>query len=94
MRPLSIKEMIGVWEDGNCRSPIDQALLLLHAGAPDDSLQDLAKLHVGERDRRLLELRERTIGRSFPAPWNVRGAGRICNLNSTRGRFCSRLPHP
>ncbi len=73
MRPLSIKEMIGVWEDGNCRSPIDQALLLLHAGAPDDSLQDLAKLHVGERDRRLLELRERTIGALFSCsvecPW-------------------------
>jgi hypothetical protein len=73
MRPLSVKEMIGVWEDGNYRSPIDQALLLLHAGAPDDSLPDLAKLPVGERDRRLLELRERTIGSrlscSVECPW-------------------------
>jgi hypothetical protein len=73
MRPLTVKEMIGVWEDGICRSPIDQALLLLHASSPDDSLQDLAKLRVGERDRRLLELRERTIGSrlscSVECPW-------------------------
>jgi len=62
MRPLSVQEMIRVWERGNSRSPIDQALLLLDAGGAEDSLSHSAKLHVGERDRRLLQLREKTFG--------------------------------
>jgi hypothetical protein len=73
MRPLSVHEMIGVWEKGDLRSPIDQALLLLHAAAPEDSISSLAKLHVGERDRRLLQLREKTFGSRFSCsvdcPW-------------------------
>jgi hypothetical protein len=62
MRPLSVEEMIGVWEKGDLRSPVDRALLMLQAATPGSSLQELAELNVGERDRRLLELREKTIG--------------------------------
>jgi hypothetical protein len=62
MRPLSVREMIRVWEGGDSRSPVDQALLLLKAGGMEGSLSDLAKLHVAERDRRLLQLREGTFG--------------------------------
>jgi len=65
MRPLSVQEMIRVWERGDLRSPIDQALLLLEAGGQKGSLSDLAKLHVGERDRLLLQLREKTFGSRF-----------------------------
>jgi hypothetical protein len=77
MRRLSVQEMIGVWEKGELRSPVDQALLLLQAGEPEESLSDLAKLHVGERDRRLLQLRERTFGPhlscSVDCPWCSEG---------------------
>jgi hypothetical protein len=73
MRPLSVQEMIRVWERGNSRSPIDQALLLLDEGGTDDSLSQLAKLDVAERDRRLLQLREKTFGShlscSVDCPW-------------------------
>jgi hypothetical protein len=73
MRPLSVQEMIRVWERGNSRSPIDQALLLLDAGSAENSLSQLAKLDVAERDRRLLQLREKTFGShlscSVDCPW-------------------------
>src|SRR5215813_10542623 len=65
MRPLSVQEMIAVWEKGELRSPVDQALLLLQGGEPEESLSQLTKLHVGERDRRLLQLREKTFGSRF-----------------------------
>jgi len=65
--------MISVWERGEWHSPLDRALLLLQAGQPASSLQELARLTVGERDRRLIELREQTIGRrlscSVECPW-------------------------
>jgi hypothetical protein len=73
MRPLSVQEMIRVWERGNLRSPIDQALLLLDSEGTEDSLSQLAKLDVAERDRRLLQLREKTFGShlscSVDCPW-------------------------
>jgi len=73
MRSLSLHEMIGVWEMGDLRSPVDRALLLLQASAPCDSLQELARLTIGERDRRLLELHDRTLGSrlscSVECPW-------------------------
>jgi ribosomal protein S27E len=75
MRPLSVQEMIVVWERGELRSPLDQALLLLHAGESADSLQSLAKLNVGERDRRLLELRQKTIGSRFSCSVECPGCG-------------------
>lgn len=65
MRPLSVQEMISVWERGENHSPLDRALLLLQAGQPETSLQEIARLTVGERDRRLLQLREQTIGKRF-----------------------------
>jgi hypothetical protein len=65
--------MISVWERGELHSRLDQALLLLQAGQPEDSLQELARLSVGERDRRLVQMRQETIGRRFfcsvECPW-------------------------
>jgi len=62
MRPLSVEDMISVWEQGDLRSSMDRALLMLQAGSPETSLTDLAELSIGERDGLLLELREKTIG--------------------------------
>ena len=65
MRPLSVQEMIRVWEHGETCSPLARALLVLHAGEPDTPIEALAQLSIGERDRRLLQLRERTLGAGF-----------------------------
>ncbi|MGH9944178.1 MAG: phage baseplate protein [Pyrinomonadaceae bacterium] len=67
MRALSAPELLSVWEQGLTRSPIERALLLLAAACcgddetPHDALV-VAHLSVGERDARLLTLREWTFG--------------------------------
>ncbi|HEY9697905.1 MAG TPA: phage baseplate protein [Trichocoleus sp.] len=62
MRPLSANDVITVWELGQRLHPLERSIALLSVAYPDWSQQELAKLSVGQRDRRLLELRQMTIG--------------------------------
>lgn len=62
MRPLSAYELLKVWEVGEDQHPLDRALTLLAAACPEQTLDELAALSIGQRDARLLTLRERTSG--------------------------------
>lgn len=62
MRSLSEAELLDVWEQGRSLPPVQQALLALAAASPGSSPEELADLPVGQRDGRLLALRERTFG--------------------------------
>jgi hypothetical protein len=62
MRPLSPAELLDVREAGEGRPMAERALLLLAAASPERARDDLAALSIGERDRRLLTLREWTFG--------------------------------
>lgn len=61
MRALSSQELLDAWERGSGQSPPERALTLL-AASTGEGRDVLARLTVGERDRRLLTLRERTFG--------------------------------
>ncbi|MGA9995361.1 MAG: hypothetical protein WBP93_08105, partial [Pyrinomonadaceae bacterium] len=61
MRALSTPELLEAWERGLSRPQLERALLLLSA-ATGASPVALAHLPVGERDARLLNLREQTFG--------------------------------
>lgn len=62
---LTAQDVLEVWELGQKRAPVDRALLLLTASSPDDSWEDLAALPIGQRDARLLTLREQLFGSGF-----------------------------
>src|SRR5438067_5829043 len=62
MRSLSAIELLDVWERGLNQSLAGRALTLLAAGWPEMEPQALASLSIGERDARLLTLREWTFG--------------------------------
>lgn len=66
MRALTANEIIAVWERGANASPSARALLLLAAASDDASTGQLEQLPVGQRDTRLLELRERMFGSQLP----------------------------
>jgi hypothetical protein len=54
--------MLNVWEQGLNQSPLHRALILLVAAYPDMQADALTELSIGQRDKRLLELRERLFG--------------------------------
>src|SRR5215212_6514237 len=62
MRPLSAYDLLRDWEVGEDQHPLERTLTLLAAACSELTWDDLAALSVGQRDARLLTLREQTSG--------------------------------
>ena len=62
MRPLSAHDLLSVWEVGEDQHPLDRALTILAVACPELTWDELAMLSIGQRDARLLALREQTYG--------------------------------
>lgn len=62
MRPLSAAQLLDAWERGLSEPAYRRALPVLAAAYSDHSFDALAALSIGERDRWLLSLRQRTFG--------------------------------
>jgi hypothetical protein len=62
MRALSASELLSIWEQGLAQPASQRALTLLAAACPDAPPGTLAQLSIGQRDSRLLRLREWTFG--------------------------------
>jgi hypothetical protein len=68
MRALSTAELLAVWEVGIGQSTLQRALSILATACTDGTLTDqLANLSIGQRDERLLTLREQTFGPQLTA---------------------------
>ncbi len=67
---LSAQDILFVWERGRALHPVDRALLLLAAAAPELPHNALAGMPVGERDSRLMRVRAQTLGERFDAVTN------------------------
>ena len=59
---LSPTNLIDIWETGRPQHGVDRALTILRQADPTLTRHDLADLTGGERDRRLLDIREQTFG--------------------------------
>lgn len=62
MRTPDAAELLAAWEEGAGLRPVERALLLLGLTQPGHSPAALAGLSIGERDARLLTLREALFG--------------------------------
>ena len=62
MERPSTAQLIGAWEMGMSRNPLDRALTLLAVACPEMTVAQIAALPVGRRDALLLELRQSLFG--------------------------------
>jgi hypothetical protein len=62
MNVLTAANLLDVWERGRLQSPEQRAILLLAAAQPEQSLEQVAALSIGQRDTQLLTLREGMFG--------------------------------
>jgi hypothetical protein len=62
MRALFATELLSVWDSGGNQIPLQRALTILAAACPEDSADLLARLTIGQRDARLLAVRQMTFG--------------------------------
>lgn len=81
MRALSATELLAVWERGLSQTPVERALALLGAACAGEPTEALARLSVGERDARLLTLREWTFGRQLTSLVSCPACGEQLELN-------------
>lgn len=65
MKALSTAELLSIWEYGSSQPPVMKALMLLTSACPEASQEELARLSIGQRDGRLLTLRESMFGPEF-----------------------------
>jgi hypothetical protein len=65
MRPVTTAELLNTWEQCARRTLPEKALLLLDAACADGEPEDPALLHIGERDAKLLQLREWMFGQQL-----------------------------
>jgi hypothetical protein len=62
MRPLSHSELLNIWEWGTHRSAIDRGLMLISLSSSCSERDKLLGLSIGERDGRLIRLRQILLG--------------------------------
>jgi hypothetical protein len=67
MPALNASDLLQIWEWGQGRSPLQQALMILAVAYPDCSPAQLAALPIGQRDAHLLMLRSHTFGSRLQA---------------------------
>jgi hypothetical protein len=62
MRPLCANDILKLWEWGQDKHAVDRALALLAVACPELTPEQLQSLTIGQRNSRLLSLREQTLG--------------------------------
>lgn len=62
MHALTGREILYIWEVGQEQHPLDRAMTMLHVAFPEAARDELVLLTIGQRDTRLLAMREQTFG--------------------------------
>ncbi|HET9212937.1 MAG TPA: phage baseplate protein [Thermoanaerobaculia bacterium] len=75
MRALTSSALLDAWEQAQGHGPTVRTLALLAAAGPQTDWEELSALPLSERDRRLLELREGTLGVRLEAVARCPGCG-------------------
>jgi hypothetical protein len=78
---LSDAELLQVWERGQHQLHVEKALTLLAAAHSDVSPTALATLTIGQRDARLIALRERLFGNQLTSLTDCPGCGERLELS-------------
>ncbi len=94
MRRLPTLELLGVWERGLEASSMQRALLLLARVLPDKSIEELSRLHIGERDALLLEIYEMAFGPILTCETACPGCGERLELNLRSDELKAPGPNP
>lgn len=90
---LTERELLGVWEEGWDRSPVERALLLLARAWPSEGRSVLEALPVGRRDARLLQLRRSLFGPSVTAATTCPACGEHVEMDFSLSQLGAEEPH-
>ena len=81
MHAFSATDLLSAWECGSSQNPLQRALTMLAVASPGASLDSLASLTIGQRDARLLALRELTFGSKVTSVTECPACGETIELS-------------
>ena len=67
MLALNATSLLTAWEQGVSQHPLQRAVKLLALAWPQKTIEEWARVSIGERDRQLLQLRDELFGSKFEA---------------------------
>jgi hypothetical protein len=85
MRNLTAVQLLEAWEQGSGQPPVQRALVLIAAACPEEPVEALAGLSIGQRDARLLSLRELTFGTDLASVADCPACGEHLEMNFRTG---------
>lgn len=89
MRALSAMEVLELWERGVMEKPITRAIELLAAASPETTPEQLLLLSLGQRDMRLIALREALFGSGMEAVADCPQCAEQVELNFSTTDLCA-----
>jgi hypothetical protein len=92
MRALSAHDIVQLWEWGQDKHPVDRALALLALASPELAPEQVQSLTIGQRNSRLLALREKTLGPALRGLAKCAQCGTSLEFSVDVGAI--RLPEP
>jgi hypothetical protein len=87
--PPTAPAMLAAWERGLDQDPVDRGLTLLALAYPEAAREGLCKISIGERDRRLLALREALFGPQMTGLVDCAACGETLELEIAVADLCS-----
>lgn len=84
MLALNASSLLTAWEQGVSQHPLQRAVTLLALAWPQKSVDEWARVSIGERDRQLLQLRHELFGSRFEAIANCPKCGERLELAFSR----------
>ena len=94
MRPLSVCELLDIWERGRDRPQLERALALLDTACPDQTFDAIAALSIGERDSRLMLLRQWAFGARVTSVADCQACGTQVELDFDLAEVCAGAAPP
>lgn len=89
MRTMSGSDVVRLWEALEGRSHTERALLLLAHAYPNATLDEVARLPVGQRDSRLFTLREAMLGKHVQAHADCPSCAQRLDVQLNTSDFCT-----
>lgn len=90
MRVLAAAELLTLWEQGLSQTPLERGLTLVAAACPELSWEQVMQLSIGQRDHRLLTVREQQFGAQLVSVATCGACGEQLELSFTVDQI--RLP--
>lgn len=91
---INASTLLDIWETGLTAAPVERMFLLIGAGCPELSPEQIGRLTLGEKETQLLLLRERLFGSTLECVADCRRCGELLEFGFSAADIGAADYHP